>query len=69
MRALSKGPFKHAEHTRKEMMLTLSISIRNWYKAIEFQSTNSVRCALHKYFFYGLPHAEAKGHHRKKQKE
>jgi hypothetical protein len=28
MRALSKGPFKHAEHMRKEPMRELSISIR-----------------------------------------
>jgi hypothetical protein len=28
MRALNKGPFKHAEHMRKEPMCELSISIR-----------------------------------------
>jgi hypothetical protein len=28
MRALSEGPFKHAEHMRKELMRELSISIR-----------------------------------------
>ncbi len=59
MPALRKGPFKHAEHTRKELMLTLSISIRNCYIAIEFQNTNSICiCALHKYFIHGLPQAE-----------